>query len=131
MIGLDTNILLRFVLDDDAVQTANARAILDDLAPDSPGVVNSVVLAEYAWTLRKGHGYSKSEIVGIIRTMLKSRSYFFPDRDAIFDALALCEDGGMGFADALIGEINRAAGCKVTLTFDKKAGKSSAFEQVT
>jgi predicted nucleic-acid-binding protein len=129
MIGLDTNILLRFVLDDDSVQSPKARAILQNLTPENQGVVNSIVLAEFAWTLRKGHGYTKSEIVGAIRNMLRSRSYFFPDRNAIADALILCDEAGMSLTDALLGHINRAAGCLATLTFDQKAGKSDLFQQ--
>jgi len=129
MIGLDTNILLRFVLADDAVHSPRARAVLQSLTPENQGVVNCVVLAEFTWTLRKGHGYTKSEIIGAIRNMLRSRSYFFPDRDAIADAIVDCEESGMVLTDALIGHINRAAGCLATLTFDTKAGKSKLFQQ--
>ncbi|MGD0642801.1 MAG: type II toxin-antitoxin system VapC family toxin [Roseiarcus sp.] len=130
MIGLDTNILLRAVLDDDSRQSPLARGIIGSLTPEEPGVVNSVALAEFSWTLRSGYGFSGAEIAAVIRKMLDTRSYVFPDRDAIDDALLRCEADGLSFPDALIGEINRAFGCGVTLTFDEKAAKSSAFKRV-
>jgi predicted nucleic-acid-binding protein len=129
MIGLDTDILLRAALNDDATQSVLAREILSRLTAENPGVVNSVVLAEFAWTLRSGYNYDRSDIVGAIRTMLRSRGYRFPDRRAISLALSRCESDGLSFPDALIGEISRAAGCDVTLTFDEKAAKSSAFQR--
>ncbi|MGD0185093.1 MAG: type II toxin-antitoxin system VapC family toxin [Roseiarcus sp.] len=129
MIGLDTNILLRAALDDDATQSPLAREILSRLTAENPGVVNSVVLAEFAWTLRRGYDYSRSDIIDAVQTMLRSRGYTFPDRRAISLALSRCESDGLNFPDALIGEINRAAGCEFTLTFDERAAKSSAFQR--
>jgi predicted nucleic-acid-binding protein len=120
--------LLRAVLNDDAKQSPLAREILSHLTPENPGVVNGVVLAEFAWTLRRGYDYTRSAIIQAIGTMLRSRGYTFPDRRAISLALSRCESDGLNFPDALIGEINRAAGCEVTLTFDGKAAKSDAFQ---
>ena len=129
MIGLDTNILLRAVLNDDPKQSLVARSILTRLTSDAPGLINNVVLAEFVWTLVRGYGYGRQAIVGAIRTMLRSRSYSFTDRRAISFALSRCETDGLNFVDALIGEINRAAGCKTTLTFDERAAKSGVFRR--
>lgn len=129
MIGLDTNILLRAVLNDDPKQSPVARDILAHLTTDAPGVINSVVLAEFAWTLVRGYGYGREAVVGAIRTMLRSLSYSFTDRLAVSFALSRSEADGLNFVDALIGEINRAAGCEITLTFDVRAAKSDAFQR--
>ena len=127
MIGIDTNIHLRAALDDDASQSPRARAVLSALTAEEPGVINSVTLAEFVWTLRRGHGYERGEIVDAVRSMLRSSAYVFVDRRAVLAAVSRCQAESLGFADALIGEINRAAGCAVTLTFDGKAGKTDLF----
>ena len=127
MIGLDTNILLRAATDDDKVLSPIARKILAGLSPERPGVVNSGVLAEFAWTLRTAYGYSRTEIANAIENMLRSRSYRICDRGAVSCAIVSCHDERLDFADALIGQLNRAEGCETTLTFDERAARGSAF----
>ena len=130
MIGLDTNILLRAVTDDDRKRSPLARRLLAQLSPDNRGVLNCVVLAEFVWTLRTGYDYERLEIVEMIEGMLRSGAYFFTDRDAVVAAVAKCGKEPLHFADALIGELNRGAGCNRTMTFDVGAGKSDAFQLV-
>ncbi len=131
MIGLDTNILVRAATNDDAIRSPKARAIISALTPGQPAVVNSVVLAEFAWTLRTGYGYKRSEIVDAIEKMMQSPCYVAPDRGAINAALIRCQSEHLDFADALIAELNLEAGCTKTQTFDEECSASSAFEAVT
>jgi predicted nucleic-acid-binding protein len=131
MIGLDTNILVRAATNDDAIHSPKARKIIFSLTPGRPAVVNSVVLAEFAWTLRAGYGYKRLEIVDAIEKMMQSPCYVATDRGAINAALIRCQSEGLDFADALIAEINLEAGCTKTLTFDEECSASSAFEAVT
>ena len=116
MIGLDTNILVRASTNDDPVQSPRARAIIASLTPRRPAVLNSVVLAEFAWTLRTGYGYARLEIAAAIEQMMRSPCYVFPDRDAVSTALSRCHADNLDFADALIGALNAHAGCRSTLT---------------
>ena len=128
MIGLDTNILLRAVLKDDSVQSPVARNFLARLSADEPGLINDVTLAELVWTLERTADYSRKEISSALRAMLSSPSYRFLDRIVVSKALTRFEtEKKIGFADALIGEINRAAGCSTTFTFDGGAAKTDLF----
>jgi len=127
MIGLDTNVLVRAATDDDPKRSPRARSFLSRLSSARPGVVNSVVLAEFAWTLKSGYGYSRIEIADAIERMLRSPSYRVLDREAVSVALHICRDEGLDFADALLGEINRLSGCETTVTFDERASRGSAF----
>ena len=132
MIGLDTNILLRAVLKDDSVQSPVARNFLARLSADEPGLINDVTLAELVWTLERTADYSRKEISSALRAMLSSPSYRFLDRIVVSKALTRFEtEKKIGFADALIGEINRAAGCSTTFTFDGGAAKTDLFSPVT
>lgn len=127
MIGLDTNILVRAITQDDAVLTPLARAALSNLSNEHQGVVNAIVLAELASTLKTRFAFDRLRIVDLVEAMLRSQSYHFPDRDAINAALSRCRVENLHFADAMIGELNVKTGCKTTLTFDVEAGKTSLF----
>lgn len=132
MIGLDTNILLRAVLKDDSVQSPVARNFLARLSADDPGLINDVTLAEFVWTLGRTADYSRKEISSALRAMLSSPSYRFLDRIVVSKALTRFDAvKNIGFADALIGEVNRAAGCATTFTFDGGAAKTDLFSPVT
>lgn len=130
MIGLDTNILLRAVTNDDPVQTPMARRLLRGLAPNNQGVINVVVLMEFVWNLRRSYGYGRLEVADVVETLLRSEAYIVTERSAVNSALGVCRSTSMNFPDALIGEINRLAGCTTTMTFDKDALVSSAFSPV-
>ncbi len=130
MIGLDTNVLLRAVTQDDPVQTPVARALIEGLDDARPGYVNAVVLVEFCWSLRARYKYERGAIVRAVEALLQSTAFVVSDRDAVNAALARSMDEGMHFADALIGELNRCAGCQTTMTFDKPASKRAAFTQL-
>lgn len=130
MIGLDTNILLRAALQDDAAQALLARRVVSRLDVDDPGYVNTVVLVELAWTLGTRFKYTRAEILAFIEAILESGAYTIADRDAVNAAVTRSRDDSMDFADALIGELNRLAGCRTTLTFDDGACRSSAFKKL-
>ena len=131
MIGLDTNILIRAAANDDAIRSPKARAIIAALTPTEPAVVNSVVLAEFAWALRTGYGYTRREVATAIEKMMQSPCYLVPDRSAINAALVRCRSETLDFADALIGELNLEVGGEKTLTFDSGCFDSTAFEPVS
>lgn len=127
MIGLDSNILLRVLLDDDVVQSPSARAIVDKLSPDDPGYINLVVLAEVAWSLRRRNRAKPREIAAVVSAFLKSPAYVVEQRMLVNAAIDIVELGGCGFNDALIGVLNRHAGCMRTVTFDTGAPMEAGF----
>lgn len=130
MIGLDTNVLLRAVTQDDPVRTPLARTLIGKLDESMPGYVNPVVLAEFAWTLRTRYKYERNFVVDAVEALMQSSAFVVSDRDAVNAALSRSRSDGLHFADALIGELNRIAGCRTTLTFDKPASKRTAFTQI-
>jgi predicted nucleic-acid-binding protein len=127
MIGLDTNILMRAITRDDDVRSPLAIDFLSRLSPERKGVINSVVLAELAWSLRRGYKYERLEIIALVAALLRSASYEFTDRKSVNLAIARCQEQPIHLADALIGELNRQAGCETTMTFDEKAVKLDTF----
>ncbi len=130
MIGVDTNVLLRAVLLDDPEQSERASKFLTARGSEVPAVINSVVLAEFVWTLRAACRLPRSEIVSILRAMVESEGFHFVDREAVLRALRDYEIGIGAFTDRLIAEINDAHGCSSTATFDAKAAKYAPFTAV-
>jgi predicted nucleic-acid-binding protein len=119
MIGLDSNVILRAITSDDAVQSPLAEALLATLSTNQPGVINTIVLVEAAWTLRRRYKYAKLQVLDHIEKFMDSKAYQIVDRDAVNEALAISRQHSIEFADALIGVINRLAGSATTMTFDE------------
>ncbi len=130
MIGLDSNVILRAVTGDDPVQSPMAQRFLATLSDTRPGVINPVVLVEFAWTLRARHKYPKREILKRVEEFMRSSAYYVVDRDAVSEALAISAQHPVELADALIGEINRLVGCATTMTFDEGASQIPGFTQL-
>ncbi len=130
MIGLDTNVLIRAITRDEPKASQAAVALLSGLTSENPGVLNSVVIAEMAWTLRTGYDYQRLEIVEVVDRLLQSPAYVFTDRQAMNETVSRCRAENLHLADALIAELNRKMGCLRTMTFDVQAANSSAFALV-
>ena len=126
MIGIDTNVLLRMVLNDDAEQQAKAIVFGSHLSEDRPGFVSLIVLVEFSWALISRYGLSKNEVLAAVQRLLKVKTLVFEDFDAIVVALETSALPQADFADALIAEHNRNLGCSHTVTFDQRAAKSVA-----
>jgi len=120
MIGIDTNILIRQITRDDAVQTPIAEAILDGAAEASLRV-NLIVLAEIAWVLHRAYRYDNARILATIERVLGGWEYSVEQEELAGEALANARAANCGYADALIDLINREAGAEATLTFDIRA----------
>ena len=127
MIGLDTNILLRAVTKDDAIQSPVARRLLQKLTKQTPGYINIILLSEFAWTLDRRYAYSRAQIGEAIEALLASTSYTIAERDAVNRALTRAEEQALDFPDSLLCELNIVAGCTTTMTFDKKAARHPSF----
>ena len=127
MIGLDTNVLLRYIVRDEAAQAkAASRLIEGRCSKEAPGHVSHVVLAELAWVLGRGYGYAKAEVVKVLTAILSSAELKVQEAALAWAALRAFqdEDGQADFADYLIGAVNADCGCETTCTFDKRAARS-------
>lgn len=130
MIGLDSNILLRALTDDDPVQSPKARDILSKLTPANRGYINLVVLAEVTWSLMRKYRAGQGDIHLAVETLLHGSSFEIEAHEDVAAALELVRRAGGGFNDALIGALNRRAGCQRTLTFDRGAPVDAGFAMV-
>lgn len=129
MIGLDTNILVRYLAQDDPVQSAKATQIIEErLSEDEPGFISLVTIAETVWVLDRLYDQSPQEIAQLIERMLQSDTLSFQNEQEVFTAMVALKAGRGSFADALIGALGTWAGCGSTLTFDKRAARLAGFE---
>jgi predicted nucleic-acid-binding protein len=131
MIGLDTNILIRYLTQDDPVQSAKATEILERrLTLKNPGFVSVVAMVETVWVLDRAYGLTAQEIAKAVERLLQVEVLAIEDEQEIFTAMIALKQGKGSFADALIAELGAGAGCSRTLTFDRKAVRLPAFELV-
>ena len=128
MIGLDTNVLVRYLLDDDPHWSPVVTRFVDEkLTPERPGFINVITLVELVWTLRRRPGYDRAKLSRLIENLLISDSIVIGEAAAVEHALAAFRSGSAGFADYLIAELNEAAGASPTVTIDRKASKTFPF----
>jgi predicted nucleic-acid-binding protein len=129
MIGLDTNILIRYLTLDDPAQSAKATEILERrLTPNNPGFVSVVAMVETVWVLDRAYGFTNREIATAIERLLQVDVLEVENEQQVFTAMVALKQGRGSFADALIAELALRAGCTRTLTFDQKAARLPGFE---
>jgi predicted nucleic-acid-binding protein len=132
MIGLDTNILVRLLVEDDPVQTVEAKHFIGShCSPETPGFINCVVLAELVWVLDSVYRFRRAEIAAAIERLLHGRDRVVEYQDDVKDVLAQYRSGGIDFTDAIIARINLARGCEATATFDRRAARLKGFVRVS
>jgi predicted nucleic-acid-binding protein len=129
MIGLDTNVIVRYLAQDDAIQSPKAKQLIERrLTEQNPGFVSVVAIAETAWVLERAYGLSNAEIAATVEAMLQTDVFVLEHEQEVFRAMITLKDGVGSFADALIGALGIKAGCTRTLTFDRKASRIAGFE---
>lgn len=131
MIGLDTNVLVRHLIQDEPRQSRLASTFIKNrCSREEPGFINRVVLCELVWVLESSYGYERSQIAVTLEKILQTHQFQVEDPQAAWTALRLYAERNADFADSYIGETNIAAGCAKTLTFGKRAAKLPLFELV-
>jgi predicted nucleic-acid-binding protein len=129
MIGIDTNILVRYFTQDDLEQAKIVEHIIDTHATSANSIfINNIVMCELIWVLERGYKYSREEIGKLIKQMLSTEEFAFENQELLWLALNGYNQNNLDFADALIGEINKEFDCIETLTFDKGALKANHFK---
>ena len=116
MIGLDTNVLLRYFLRDDPAQAARAGR---ELGRDERFLIDGIVLCELVWVLETGYGLSRAEIGAALETVLATAQFEIDGKDLVLAALGDFRASSADFSDCLIGRRNRAAGAAQTVSFDR------------
>jgi len=130
MIGLDSNILVRYLTQDDPVQSAKATQIIEQrLTEANPGFVSVVAMVETVWVLDRAYRLANQTIAAAVERMLQTDVLVVEDEQEIFTAMIALKEGKGSFADAVIAALGSKAGCSCTLTFDRKALRLSAFER--
>ncbi len=124
MIGLDTNVLVRYLTHDDPVQTAAAVKVIGSLLPDAPGFVSLVVIAELVWVLEAAYQFKKKEVEQVLETLLRSRELVVERAEIAWLALRKFNASRADFFDCLIERSGHAAECQHTVTFDRKAASA-------
>lgn len=128
MVGLDTNILIRYLTQDDPIQSAKATEIIERrLTEQNPGFVSVVAMAEIVWVLDRAYGLPDREIVAAIERMLQADVLLVESEQEVFTAMTMLKQGRGSFADALIANLGSRAGCLHTLSFDEKALRLPGF----
>lgn len=123
MIGLDTNVLVRYIAQDDKLQSARATALIEkECSAALPGFVGLVVLAEVVWVSESRYGATRTEVAEIVRRLLSIRQLVVQDAEIAWKALRQFETGKADFADCLVERTAFTAGCARTMSFDKRSG---------
>jgi|SRR5579871_3505472 len=129
MIGIDTNVLVRYLTQDDPVQSAKATRLIEQrLSEAKPGFISTVAIVETVWVLDRAYGFSAAAIASAVEQMLQADMFFVDDEQEVFTAMTALKTGEASFADALIAALGKSAGCSVTATFDRKAARQTGFE---
>ena len=122
MIGLDTNILVRYLVDDDPVQSPKAAEILERrLTQLNPGFVSIVAMVETVWVLDRAYGFKDVEIARAVERLLQADNLIVDHEQDVFSAMTALKKGRGSFSDALLARLGSSAGCTHTLTFDQRA----------
>lgn len=128
MIGLDTNILVRYLTQDDPVQSLKATEVIEQrLTEEDPGFVSILVMVEIVWVLDRAYGLAAHKIAAAIERMLQAEVLVVEHEQEVFPAMIALKEGQGSFADAVIAALGARADCSCTLTFDQKALRLPGF----
>lgn len=124
MIGIDTNLLVRHLVQDDDKQARLAREFFRrECSVDNPGWINRIVLCELTWVLERAYQYSRKEVADAMEALAQTAEFRLEDSASVWKALGRYREGTADFADALIAATNCENGCGTTATLDRKAAR--------
>jgi predicted nucleic-acid-binding protein len=127
--GLDTNVLVRYIVQDDPRQAAVATDFIErQCTAESPCFIGHIVLCELAWVLESNYRQSRSEIADVIEALMQVGQLEVMEPDVVWRALLDYRNSNVDFPDYLLARVNNSQGCTATLTFDKKAGLQPPFQ---
>jgi predicted nucleic-acid-binding protein len=128
MKGLDTNVLVRFLVKDDPGQAAKASSYFQRTIADGEDLfINHIVFCELVWVLESAYGYKKKEIIDVLYKILMTKQFEVESKDMVRHAVNEYSHGNGDLSDYLIGIINHQNGCDITVTFDQDLTASKSF----
>ena len=129
MIGIDTNLLVRLIVNDDERQSlAVERFIQEHSSSEDPCYISNIVLIEMVWVLESAYGFDRNSVADVLDRLLEVEQFDFDSPDEVAAAVDDFRYRGVEFADCLLGRTNIFAGCEHTITFDRKAAKLPGFK---
>ena len=132
MIGLDTNVVVRYLTQDDHKQSQIVTRLMEKtLSSDEPGFISLVVLAEVVWVLTSLYSVDRAGVSEIVSGLLTTEQLRVENAELVWQAKRRYEASKADFSDALIAECAVAAGCKRAVTFDRSAAATSGFDLLT
>jgi predicted nucleic-acid-binding protein len=127
--GIDTNVIIRYLVQDDEHQSAVATHFIEThCTADQPCLIGHITLCELAWVLESSYEQTRKQIADVIENLLQVGQLQVASPEVVWRALADYKKSAADFPDHLLARVNELAGCDSTVTFDKKASKQPAFE---
>lgn len=130
MIGLDTNVLVRYIAQDDTKQSPRATALIESLSPDAPGYVSTVSVVELVWVMQSCYSMSRESIAAALSQVLRTKEIAVQNADVVWRAVRVFDSSAADFADCLIERSAADAGCTDVYTFDRAAAKSGGMKLI-
>ena len=130
MIGLDTNVLVRYIAQDDPKQSPLATRLVESLTVEARGYVGIVSVVELVWVLTDCYSLSKDDLCDVLGTLLRTKEIVVANADTVWQAVRQFKAGKADFADCLIDRFSNEAGCDYTATFDRDAAKHCGMRLV-
>jgi predicted nucleic-acid-binding protein len=131
LIGLDTNVLIRYIVRDDHRQAEAATRLIESKCTDEdPGIISPIVLCELVWVLCRGYGYQRPVVAKVVRRLLSVKELRVTGAESAWRAIRLYDQGQADFADYMIGLSNQGEKTETTYTFDRTAAENDLFKIV-
>jgi predicted nucleic-acid-binding protein len=130
MIGLDTNVVVRYLMQDDPRQSRKATQLMESLTSDDPAFVSIVTIVELVWVLESSYGLTRAQVVLALAGLLDARELRVDRAESVTQALRAYRTGNADFADALSERVSHDAGCDATLTFDVAAVRDAGMRAI-
>jgi predicted nucleic-acid-binding protein len=131
MIGLDTNVLVRYIMQDDPKQSPKATRLIESLDSNNPGYITLVTVVELYWVMTSNYELSADQVCQAIEAMLRTKQLVIERSDQVMRALRVFAGGKADFADCLIERTAAASGCTKTMTFDMGATKHAGMTLIS
>lgn len=129
--GVNTNVLVRYIVQDDPVQSKLATHFMEqECTSETPAFISGIVICELVWVLESAYEYPRQDIAKVIEQILRTREFHIHEPEILWQSLWGYQHKGADFADHFIASTNARAGCEYTVTFDKKAVKLAQFKQL-
>jgi predicted nucleic-acid-binding protein len=129
VIGIDTNVLVRYLTQDEPAQSAMATELIEQrLTARNPGFISVVAMVETAWVLSRSYRLEDKDVAAAIERVLQADRLVVENEQAVFTAMIALKEARGSFADALIGALGATVGCTRTVTVDRKASRLAEFE---